>query len=139
MNFGYGVGDIVAISGLALQVYTAYKDAPDNYKHISDEVKSLQVIIHNSARHFEGNDNLQKGQEVLKGCQNVLEDLNFLIEEYKRLSFGSANPVQIFKQIKLGMEDIATMRARLISNTGLLNGFIQRSDIPAIIIKSILC
>ena len=46
MSFGWGVGDIIAISGLGVKVYTAYKDAPDEYKHISDEV-SLRIIIHN--------------------------------------------------------------------------------------------
>src|SRR6266576_3738097 len=122
MSFGFGVGDIMAISGLAVQVYTAYKDAPDNYRHISDEVKSLQIIIDNAARHFKSttlnNDSLQKGQEILKGCQNVLEDLNSLIEEYNCLS--SPNKGQVLKRIKLSGEDIASLRIRLISNTSLL-------------------
>ena len=140
MSFGWGVGDILAISGLAVKVYTAYKDAPDNYKHISDEVKSLQIIIDNAARHFKSttlnSDNLQKGQEVLKGCENVLEDLNSLIEEYNNLS--SPNKGQVLKRIKLGGEDIATLRVRLISNTGLLSSFIQRFDIPSIIILYVM-
>ena len=131
MNFGWGVGDIIAISGLAVKVYAAYKDAPDDYRHISDEVKSLEIIINKAARHFEKNtlssNSQQEGQEVLKGCQNVLEDLNTLIEKYHSLS--SANTSQVLKRVKLGTEDIATLRARLISNTGLLNGFIQRFNI----------
>ena len=32
MSFGYGVGDIIAVSRLALKVYSAYKDAPDDYR-----------------------------------------------------------------------------------------------------------
>ena len=143
MSFGWGIGDIIAISGLAVKVYTAYKDAPDNYRHISDEVKSLQIIIDDSARHFKStalnSDTVQKGQEVLRGCQNVLEDLNSLFEEYKRLHFGSANPIQVFNQVRLGAEDIATLRARLISHTGLLSHFIQRFDIPAIISSRMFC
>lgn len=89
MSFGWSVGDIIAISRLAAKVYTAYKDAPDDYRHISDEVKSLQIIIDKAAQHFESTtlstNNRQEGQEVLKGCQNVLEDLNSLIEKYKGL------------------------------------------------------
>ena len=131
------MGDIIAISGLAVKVYTAYKDAPDDYRHISDEVKSLQIIINKAARHFERttlDDNTrQEGQDVLKGCQNVLEDLNSLIEKYNSLASTSANTsLQVLKRVKLGTEDIATLRVRLISNTGLLNGFIQRFDIPTI-------
>ena len=141
MSFGWGVGDIIAISGLATKVYTAYKDAPDDYRHISDEVKSLQIIINKAAGHFEStilNTNTrQEGQEVLKGCQNVLEDLNSLIEQYNGLS--STNTSQVLKRVKLGMEDITALRIRLISNTGLLNSFIQRFDMFTILLFSVLC
>ena len=123
MSFGWGVGDILAISGLAAKVYTAYKDAPNDYKHISDEVKSLQIIIDKAERHFKSttldNKSQQEGQQVLKGCQNVLEDLNSLIKEYNTLA--SSNTNQVLKRVMLGTEDIATLRARLTSNTGLLN------------------
>ena len=128
MNFGWGVGDILAISRLAVKVYTAYKDAPDDYRHISAEVESLQVIIHKAVRHYESSslnkNSRQEGQKVLKSCQIVLEDLNALIEKYNVLA--SSNTNQVFKRVKFGTEDIAALRVRLISNTGLLNSFIQR-------------
>ena len=137
MSFGYGVGDIMAISGLALKVYTAYKDAPDDYRNIADEVKSLHIIIEEAARHFDGSTTLsnkkqQGGKEVLEGCQNVLRDLDALIEKYNTLA--SAGRSQVFQRIKLGTEDIVTLRARLTSNTTLLNSFIQRLDIATITI-----
>ena len=136
MSFGWGVGDILAISGLAVKVYTAYKDAPDDYKHIASEVKSLQNMVNKALRHFEStslsNDSRQEGQDILKGSQDVLEDLNSLIEKYHSLS--SANTSQVLKRAQFGTEDIATLRIRLISNTGLLNSFIQRFDISTITI-----
>lgn len=131
--FGWGVGDIIAISRLAIKVYTAYKDAPDDYRHISDEVKSLQIIINKAALYFDSttlsNNTRQGGQEVLKGCKSVLEDLNSLIEEYK--SLVSTNKRLVFKRVKLGKEDIATLRVRLISNTVLLSDFVRRFVFPA--------
>ena len=137
MSFGWGVGDILVISRLAVKVYTAYKDAPDDYKHISNEVKSLQNIVNKALRHFQStalsSDIQQEGQDILKGSQDVLEDLNSLIEKYHSLSSANLNTSQIFKRVKLGTEDIATLRIRLISNTGLLNGFIQRFDVPSMI------
>ena len=54
MSFGFGVGDIMAISQLATKVYAGYKDAPNDYKNIAEEVKSLQIIIDNAAHHFKG-------------------------------------------------------------------------------------
>ena len=137
MSFGYGVGDIIAISRLALKVYTAYKDAPDDYRNISDEVKSLHIIIEEAAQHFESTTTLsnkkqQRGKEVLEGCQNVLRDFDALIEKYNVLA--SANTSQVFQRIKLGTEDIIALRARLTSNTILLNSFVQRLDIAIITI-----
>ena len=128
MSIGCSVGDIMAISGLAVQVYTAYKDAPGDYRNISDEVKSLHIVINKAVQHFEdptlSSKNRQEGQEVLIGCQNVLKDLDSLILKYKDLA--SPNTSRALQRIKLGKEDIVSLRVRLISNTTLLNGFIQR-------------
>ena len=144
MSFGYGVGDIIAVSRLALKVYSAYKDAPDDYRNISDEVKSLHIIINKAARHFESNTlsnkTQEEGKEVLEGCHNVLKDLDALIEKYNALA--SADRSQVFQRIKLGKEDIVTLRARLTSNTILLNSFIQRLLLLLLLLpllSSILC
>ena len=141
--FGWGIGDILTLSRLAVQVYTAYRDAPDELRNISDEVKSLQIIIDRAKRHFQGttlsSNNRQEGREVLKGCQNILEDLNRLIEEYNGLAgchgLAPASASQALKRVKLSKEDIATLRSRLISNTGLLSAFIHRFDISTFINK----
>ena len=110
------MGDILAISKLAAKVYTAYKVAPNDHKNITEEVKSLQGMISKAAQHFKSttlSDNDRRvGQEVLKGCQSVLEDLNSLIEKHK--SLVSTDRRLVFKRVKLGEEDIATLRARLI-------------------------
>ena len=47
---------------------------------------------------------------------------------------ASADRSQVIQRIKLGTEDIVTLRARLTSHTTLLNGFIQRLDIATIAI-----
>ena len=126
--FGWGVGDIIAISRLAVQVYTAYRDAPDDYKHISDEVKSLHILINKAAPYLNStslnNNSRQEGEQALKGCKDVLEGLNSIIEKYN--SSGSSRTSQVLRRIRLGTEDIASLRVRLISNTALLNAFIQR-------------
>ena len=124
------MGDIIAISGLAVQVYTAYQGAPDDYKHISDEVKSLQILIDKAVQHFESTtmkpNSRQEGQQALKGCKDVLEDLNSLIEKYN--STGSSKTSRVLKRIRLGTENIDSLRVRLISNSASLNAFIQRSS-----------
>ena len=133
MSLGYGVGDVMAISRLAVKAYTA---TPDDYRNIADEVKSLHLIIEEAVRHLKStalsNKKQQGGKKALEGCQKVLMDLDALIEKYNALA--SANTSQVFRRIKLGTEDIVTVRARLTSNTTLLNSFIQRLDIATITI-----
>ena len=134
MNFGVDAGDILTISQLAVKVSTAYKGAPDNYKHIAEEVEELLVLIDGVDEDFKNitvdSDDYHQGQQILKSCQCVLEDLEALIEKYKSLASPNERPV--FQKVKLGSADIATLRARLVSNTVSLNSFIQRFDISTI-------
>ena len=136
MSFGTSVGDILAISKLAAKVYRAYKDAPNDYKNIAEEVKSLQGIINKASQHLKSptlsNNDRKEGQEVLKGCQSVLRDLNSLIKKYK--SLASTKRRLVFKRVKLGTKDIAALRARLTSNVTLLGIFIRRFDVSNITI-----
>ena len=133
MDFGLGwaLSDIMAISSLAIKVYTAYRDAPGDYRNIADEVNSLRIIIDQVAQHFNStppSDKVWKeGQDVLKGCQNILEELDSLILRYNTLASPGTSH-NILQRIKLSAEDIATLRARLTSNTTLLSIFIQRFD-----------
>lgn len=129
--FGWGGADnLISISKLATNVYAAYKNAPPEYSHISEEVKSLQTILESSTL---SDSDRQLGQEVFKGCQSILEDLNSLVEKYNGLA--SANPRLDFKKVKLGAENITTLKARLVANTISLNGFIQRFNISTITTK----
>lgn len=132
MSFGYGVGDLLTLPVLAVQVYSAYKDAPDGYKHISEDVKSLQTIIDDAVKYLQNNalsdSKRREGQEALHSCRGVLEDLNALLEKYK--SLVSTNKMQVFKRVKLGNEDIMTLRDRLVSSSIFLTNFIRRFAIP---------
>ena len=135
--FGCGVGDIATITTLAVQVYTAYKDAPGTYKHISQEVMSLEILIKKAGRYIESttlsDDDRQEGLEAMKGCKSILEDLNALLKKYN--SLASPKTGQVFKRVKLGTEDITTLRMRLIESIVLLTSFSQRFDIPTITIE----
>ena len=53
MSFGFGVGDFLTVSKLALDVYTAYKDAPEDFRNISDEIKSLHIITDSHKDEFQ--------------------------------------------------------------------------------------
>ena len=121
------VRDLIGISGLAVRASIAYKDAPDGYRYISGDVAALQALIDRAAQHFKkttiSDDDRHHGQEVLKDCQGVLKDLLALIEKYKRLA--CINPRLVLNGVKVGKENITILQVRLISHTGLLNGFVR--------------
>ena len=133
MSSGSGIGDIITVSGLAIRVHTAYNAAGDG--QILQEVATLQVLVDQVAQHFKcstisSNDH-HDGQRVLKGCQHVLEDLYSLNEKYQRLA--STNRRLVFVGVKLGKDNIISLRERLVSNTVLLRGFVQRFVVPSIL------
>ena len=121
------VRDIIAISGLAVRVYTAYKDVPD-HRHISKDIAALQVLINKVAPHFKdttiSQEDYHYGEKIVKACHGVLEDLNAFIEKYKRLS--SINERLVLNRVKLGKNNITVLHVQLISNTNLFNGFVRR-------------
>ena len=122
------VHDIIAIAGLAVRVSIDYKDAPIEYRHISDEVASLKLLVEKIGPHFKGTvisqEDYHYGEKVLRDCQSVLKDLNSFIARYKRRV--SINRRFTFEGAKLGKDDIASLQVRLTSGTVLLNGFIRR-------------
>ena len=124
MGSKWGAGKFIAISALALNVYTAYKDDIDDQGYISDEVAALRVLIDKAAHHFKTtsptSDGRPHGQDVLIQCQSVLEGLNSSARKYKSL------PSTIKRQVILNKKEIVSLRESLISNTNLLKGFVQR-------------
>jgi len=130
MSFGFGVGDFLAVSKLALDVYTAFKDAPEDFRNVSDEIKSLQIIVDQQKGEFQNTtlnpDDETQLREILRGCTNVLEDLDKLHHKYMRMGSAQGSSSQAIDRIKWSQENIAELRARLTSNTTLLNTFIAR-------------
>lgn len=128
MSFGFGVGDILAASQLAARVYSAYRDAPSDYRDIVEDVGALQAVITNITNtNLSANDPVGF-QAVLMPCNRVLNDLNALIESYN--SSTSPDALQFLRRIRLGTEDTAPLRSRLTSSITLLVAYIQRFDIP---------
>ena len=130
MSFGFGVGDFLAVSKLALDVYTGYKDAPEDFRNISHEVKALHIIVERHKDEFRDKtlslDVAAQLREILEGCTHVLDDLNKLRMKYMSLGSGQGSSSHAVDRLKWTQENIQELRARLISNTGLLTLFIAR-------------
>jgi len=122
------VGDFSEVANLAWTVYNGYKDASSDFKNLSDEIKSLHNIVNSdilTAKNLTSEEQERLG-EILQECTNVLTDLGDLLTKYKRLGSPEGSSLGALDQAGRGQEDIVELRARLTSNTTLLNTFVAR-------------
>jgi len=122
------VGDFSEVANLAWTVYNGYKDAPGDFKNLSDEIKSLHNIVNSNiltAKNLTPEEQ-EKLREILPECTNVLMDLDNLLTKYKRLGSPDGSSLGALDQAGWGQEDIVGLRSRLTSNTTLLNTFVTR-------------
>lgn len=126
MSFGYSIGDFAALGQLAWKIYKSCKDAPESFKNISQEVSSLHLVLKELEETFLDT-NLSTAQQsrletIGDGCRGVLEDLQYSLNRYNSLGTKSK---RTWDRLGWGSKDIADLRFRLISNTGLMTAFVK--------------
>src|ERR1700712_1441105 len=99
-----------------------------------DRVRSLSIVLQDveivlSDRKL---DNKQEAElkEIANCCKNVLNELEFTLDEYDELksSHGSVGKrmKRVWKRLEWEPEDIKQLRSRIGTNIGLLNAFNSR-------------
>ncbi|KAJ5383653.1 hypothetical protein N7517_001564 [Penicillium concentricum] len=137
MSFGFGVGDFLAVLKLANTVRKQFKDAPSQFKSISDDVKLLSNVL----RDIEDEDpseNLQNAQkaklnEISRSCTGLLGDLHAIINKYQPIDKSSAEPRgiknigdRVWKRLNWDQKEIHDFRQRLSTNIDSFNLFLTR-------------
>ncbi|OBT94850.1 hypothetical protein VE01_06350 [Pseudogymnoascus verrucosus] len=77
MSFGFSLGDFIA-----------FVDAPSQFRDISDEFRSLSIILQDVEVLLErelNNEQKKELQEISNGCRNVLEKLEHILDKYGEL------------------------------------------------------
>ena len=88
MSFSFGISDFIAVLTLVNKIRKRFVDAPEQFRAISDEVKSLTSVLRNLEDSDAENDielsERQRSdlQEHLKECKNVFEDLDSMLDKY---------------------------------------------------------
>jgi len=122
------VGDFLGVAKLAWTVYNGYKDAPGDFRNLSNEINSLHNIVNSdilTAKNLTSEEHEKLG-DILQECTNVLKDLDNLLTKYKRLGSPEGSSLRALERAERGQEDIVELKARLTSNTTLLNTFVTR-------------
>ena len=126
MSLGYSVGDFVTLGQLAWKIYKACNDAPESFKNITQEVSSLHLVLKELEEIYSITTLSPAAQSHLKivgdGCRSVLEDLQRCLDKYNSLGTRSK---RTWDRLGWGSKNIAELRSRLMSNTGLLTAFLR--------------
>ncbi|KAH7418500.1 hypothetical protein BKA64DRAFT_590520, partial [Cadophora sp. MPI-SDFR-AT-0126] len=131
MSFGFGVGDLIKVIELANKIRKDFVEAPSQFNAISDEVRSLSIILLDVEVDLSSRTLCKEEEAELKqianGCGNVLGQLEHILDEYDELESGHRRPIQkvkrMWKRLKWEPEDIKELRSRIGTNIGLLNAF----------------
>ncbi|CAG8373201.1 unnamed protein product [Penicillium salamii] len=133
MSFGFGVGDFLAVLKLANTIRKQFKDAPSQFKSISDDVKLLSNVL----RDIEDDDpnetlkDPQKDQlnDISRSCTGILSELHAIINKHQSLD-KSAQPSikkvgdRVWKRFNWDQKEISDFRQRLSTNIDSFNLFL---------------
>ncbi len=124
MSFGFSVGDFVAVGNLCWTVYKRCKDSSGNYKELSNEVGALHNVIKETEELLSQQQLSPEQKSKLdlsrSGCEGILQDLDKLLAKYEGLGTKSQ---RTFDRMGFGMQNMNSIRTRLISNVTLLDTF----------------
>ncbi|KAI3321369.1 hypothetical protein HD806DRAFT_503915 [Xylariaceae sp. AK1471] len=125
MSFGVSFGDLVLASTLAWKVYKACKDSGESFQRLSGEVASLHVVLKETEDYLGEFPDLDTSRVnrlriLTDGCHDTLKDLQKLTQSYDNLG---TQVQRTWDRFRFGLEDLADIRSRLVSNATLLTAF----------------
>ncbi|KAI1269810.1 hypothetical protein F5Y18DRAFT_437656 [Xylariaceae sp. FL1019] len=131
MSFGFSVDDFLAVAELVRKVRKSFVGAPDQFRHISNELRCLDHAIGDVEVLEYGIDmsytQRRRLSEILRNCHELLEDTQRKLESHsvKPLNDGMKGKTRhVWNRLQLRTDDISEFRDRILSSVGHLNGFI---------------
>lgn len=108
------------------------KAAPGVFGTISRELESLHCVLEEAAdtqlSHPLPPRRQARLKTILDGCISVLADLQYIVQKYQSLGTDDKSS---WDRLRLGGEDIAEIRSRLVFNITLLTAFRRFAFWPA--------
>ncbi|KFX92266.1 hypothetical protein V490_05496 [Pseudogymnoascus sp. VKM F-3557] len=125
MSFGVGIGDIILLGTLTWKLYKNCKESSAEFNRISSEVASLHVVIKETEEYVTETQGLSPSRDarltiLIDGCKEVLLELEALLNNYESLGTQAQRS---WDRVRWGLEELADVRSRIISNTSLLTAF----------------
>ena len=124
MSFGYSAGDFILCVQLAHRVWRECRDAPEDFRAVSTEVASLQLVLkelQDAVPNRELSAAKQRDlRQLVEACTEVLQELEELLMKYKSLGTQSK---RTWDRLRWSNDQVESIRLRVISNSSLLTSF----------------
>ncbi|KAI9155586.1 putative ankyrin repeat protein [Paramyrothecium foliicola] len=134
MSFGFSIGDFITVIKLANDIRKEFVGAPSQFENISDEVKSLSIVLQDAdilLSECDADEHQKRNiKEITSNCHKVLIDIEETLSKYCELQSRDGNlgkrAKRTWRRLKWEPEDIRELRNRLTSNVVLLHTFINQ-------------
>ena len=123
MSFGFGVGDFLAVAKLANDIWQTLHDFVGQFADIRDEVKGYSSLLYSVSKTIPNQYLAPEQAEGLDAsalaCRSVLEDLQKLVDKYRRLTDEAHG---LTANVRQKAKDL---RARITCTTTVLRGLCE--------------
>ena len=88
MSFGFSVGDFLAVLTLAAKTRKDFKGAPSQFKSISDDVRSLSIVIQDAHVNIDQMSDQQAASfaQILTTCKDLLTEVETMMDKWSVIS-----------------------------------------------------
>ncbi|KAF8863412.1 hypothetical protein BDZ45DRAFT_573728, partial [Acephala macrosclerotiorum] len=137
MSFGYGIGDIITVTTLALKAVQNTRQACGQYDELTREVTSLHIVLSRLQHEAEtpsslllqlSNNEKQELSYVVNSCGEILKVLNAILEKYGMLIEEKRSVTKLWQRVRFGngeMQDLSMIRGQLSGQTASLALFLH--------------
>jgi hypothetical protein len=123
---GYSIGDIIASSKLAWELYCKFKNSTTDYRDISCELASVHLTLKETHQNLcHESSSLTPDQElhlstITNGCNDILRKLEAKWETYDSLGTRTQ---RTWDRLRFAKEDVTALRLQLVSQTTAITAF----------------
>jgi hypothetical protein len=132
MSCGFGVGDFIAVSSLAVSLHRSFKGAPREFQETSRQLESLHIVLADLNLQSKEPESLLNRQgpmreselkSIGKNLKDTMEELEDIHERYQRMGRIS------WARFEFGQKDLAAIRGKLTLQIAAFNAFMASLSI----------
>ena len=129
MSIGFSPSDFIALPQFAWTVYKACRDSTIEFIQLAGEVQSMHAVLSELAIQHQqrrlNDESKMRLATIQKGCREVLKNVEERLLKCKSLG---TEKKRLRDRIRWGLEDVGSLRIRLVSYTNVLTLFIITLD-----------